>query len=147
MNINRICFSTQLDKNGRIKHQLQMELLHIIRERCPECTDLTTAYLRKGVFLCNKNPTQTTYRSAIVNPFPTTNSSSLVGIIQNWVSTNPDFTIDDLLVWANPQCPTRLDRLGGSECEYEDTSGLHLRMSQVLSVCAVRELGEEICST
>ena len=124
-----------------------MELLHIIRERCPECTDLTTAYLRKGVFLCKKNPTQTTYRSAIVNPFPTTNSSSLVGIIQSWVSTNPDFTIDDLLVWANPQSPTRLDRLGGSECEYEDISGLYLRMSQVLSECTVRELGEEICTT
>ena len=148
-NQNNVCFYTQLDKIGRIEVLLQMELLNIIHELCPECNDLTTAYLRKGVFLCHQNPTQTTYRSAIVNPFSNTNSSSLVGIIQNWVSTRPYFTLDGLLVWANPKCPTLLSSLGDSECEYEDNSGsgLHLRVTQVLNKCAVKELGQEICNT
>ena len=49
---------------------------------------------------------------------------------------------------VNPHCPTRLASLGDSECELEDRAGpdMSARISEVLSVCAVRELGEAICT-
>ena len=51
------------------------------------------------MFLCHGNPTKTTYRSTLINPFPTTTTAArLVGIIQSWVSTNASFILDDLLV-------------------------------------------------
>ena len=138
---------TQGNRFGFIEYRLQMELIHIIHEHCHVCNNLTTVYLKTGVFVCHHTPTQTTYRSAIINPFSTTNSSYLVGIIQRWVSTRPHIVLDNLLVWVNPQCPTALSSLGESECDYEDNSGLGLRMGEVLSECAVIELREDICNT
>ena len=50
---------------------------------------------------------------------------------------------------VNPHCPTRLASLGDSECELEDRAGaadMSARISEVLSVCAVRELEDAICT-
>ena len=59
-----------------------------------------------GMFLCHSNPTKTTYRSTLVNPFPTTTTAArLVGIIQSWVSSNPTFILDDLLVRVSTHIP------------------------------------------
>ena len=138
----------QLSKVKRIEEYMRKEVLQVIRKFCPDCSQFSPAYLRKGVFLCHINPTHSTYRSSLVNPFPTTNSSSLVGIIQSWVSTNPVLTLDGLLVRVNPHCPTGLASLGDSECELEDRAGADMsaRISEVLSVCAVRELEDAICT-
>ena len=54
------------------------------------------------MLLCHGNPTKTTYRSTLVNPFPTTTAARLVGIIQSWVSTNASFILEDLLVRVPP---------------------------------------------
>ena len=106
--------------------------------------------MRQGLFLCHGNPTTVTYRSTLVNPFSTQTSTHLVGIIQSWVSTSPSLTLDSLLVRINAHCPTSVASLGDDECESGDTvlsnSGMAARVNQVLSVCAVRELGQEICN-
>ena len=128
-----------------MEEQMRMEVSLVIREFCPDCSQFSPAYLRKGVFLCHRNPTQSTYRSSLINPFPTTNSSSLLGIIQSWVSTNPVLTLDGLLVRVNPHCPTRLASLGDSECELEHRAGADMsaRISEVLSVCVLYENWEK----
>ena len=45
-------------------------------------------------------------------------------------------------------CPTCIVSLDDDECvgAVESDSGVSERISQVLSVCAVRELGQEICT-
>ena len=131
-----------------IKNLLQSQLARVIRERCNDCYNFTTAFFRRGVFLCHGNPTMVTYRTILVNPFPTTNSSQLIGLIQDWVSTNPFLDLDCLLVRVSANCPTSIDSLGERECvgAVQSNSGLSERISQVLSVCAVRQLGEQICT-
>ena len=123
-------------------------LVRIIRERCTDCYNFTTAYLRRGLFLCHGNPTIVTYRSTLVSPFPTITANYLVGIIQNWVSTGPSMIIDWLLVRVSANCPTCIVSLDDDECvgAVGSDSGVSERISQVLSVCAVRELGQEICT-
>ena len=99
------------------------------------------------MFLCHGNPTKTTYRSTLINPFPTTNSSQLVGIIQNWVSTGPSLILDGLLVRVSPACPTSLSSLDEEECEsgVRSDPDLSQMISQTLNECAVRNLGEQVC--
>ncbi|CAI8057262.1 hypothetical protein GBAR_LOCUS31214, partial [Geodia barretti] len=69
------CLDWGLKKIARIiEKQLQAYLIQIIREACSDCYKLTPSFLRPGLFLCHSNPTNTTFRSTLVNPFPTTNS-------------------------------------------------------------------------
>ena len=142
-------YTVQLEKTGRIEDQVQSELALRIHENSTDYQTFTSAFLRRGLFLCHGNPTTVTYRSTLINPFPTATSTKLVGIIQSWVSTSPSLIIDGLLVRVSPNCPTCIDSLDERECEggVETESGVSERISQVLSVCAVRELGEEICTT
>ena len=99
------------------------------------------------MFFCHSNPTKTTYRSTLVNPFPITTAAKLVGIIQSWVSTNPSLILGGLLVRVSPACPTAISSLDQEECETGTTHDPELgrRITQTLNVCAVRELGELIC--
>ena len=136
-------------KTHSIEEQLLYQLVRIIRKRCTDCNEFTTAYIRQGLFLCHGNPTKTTYRSTIVSPFSNVTATELVGIIQNWVSNSPSLIIDKLLVRVNANCLTRIDCLDSDECissadEYDPA--VIQRISQVLSVCAVRELGQQICT-
>ena len=135
-------------KVSHIEHQLQSRLIRIIRENCAECFQLSPSFLRKGVFLCHGNPTKTTYRTTLVNPFPTTNSTHLVGIIQSWVSTGPSLILDGLLVRVSPSCPTSISSLDEEECETGTAHDPALgdRITQTLNVCALRNLGEDVCS-
>ena len=96
----------QLKKH--VEYQLRSQLIRVVRERCTDCYKYTTAYLTQGVFLCHDNPTAVTYRSALVNPFPTTTSAHLVGTIQSWVSSAPSLVIDKILLRVSPSCPTVL---------------------------------------
>ena len=142
--------SHQIEKTGRIEAQVQSHITRIIRERCTDCYEFTEAYLRRGLFLCHGSPTTVTYRSTLIKPLPIKNSTQLVGIIQSWVSTSPSFTLNGLLVRVNANCPTCVASLGDDECVSEDTvlsDSVAVRVSQVLSVCTVRELGKQICTT
>ena len=94
--------SLQVKKTAGVRNQLQSYLIQVIHKQCSDCYDLTPSFLRPGIFLCHGNPTRTTYRSTLVNPFPTTTAARLVGIIQSWVSTNAAFILDDLLVRVPP---------------------------------------------
>ena len=136
-----------MKKKARLEEQLQFRLIRIIRENCAECFQLSPSFLRQGVFLCHGNPTITTYRTTLINPFPTTNSSQLVDIIQNWVSANPSLILDGLLMRVSPTCPTSLSSHDEEECDSGVRSDPELaqRISQTLNVCAVRNLGQEIC--
>ena len=139
----------QLKKTRDIRERIHGYIVRIIREQCIACEDFTADYIRRGLFLCHGYPAKTTYRSTIINPFPTTDSAQLVGIIQNWVITDPLLVLDDLLVRVNTDCPACIDALNESECEWSTEvidSREMARISQVLSVCAVREIGEEICN-
>ena len=140
--------SSQMDKMKKIEDQLQAIIIRIIREKCSDCYNFNTSYLRQGLFLCHQNPTKATYRSTLVNPFPTVNSTYLVGIIQSWVSTSPSMIVNGLLVRVSANCITCVDNLDVPECvmEVEDDSEMSARISRIFNVCAVRELGEEICT-
>ena len=152
-----VCFmkfshSLQHGKSGYIEDQLQSHLTRIIRERCTDCSEFSETYLRRGVFLCHGNPTTVTYRSTLVNPSPTThpNSTHMVGIIQTWVSTSPSLTVDRLLVRVNANCPTSTVSLDDDECvgggSFLPDSAVTESITRVLSVCAVRQLGQDICT-
>ena len=126
-----------------------MQLIKVMRKNCADCHNLIPSFLRPGVFLCHGNPTKTTYRSTIVNPFATTNATQLVGIIQSWVSSGPSLILDGLLVRVSADCPTAISSLDEGECESGDVSsdpGLGQRITQTLNECAVKNLGEEVCS-
>ena len=140
--------SSQMDKMKKIEDQLQAIIIRIIREKCSDCYNFNTSYLREGLFLCHQNPTKATYRSTLVNPFPTVNATYLVGIIQRWVSTSPSMIVNGLLVRVSANCITCVDNLDVPECvmEVEDDSEMSARISRIFNVCAVRELGEEICT-
>ena len=126
-----------------IKNQIRKELVRIIRKDSPDYYQFTPDFLRRGFFLCHGNPTMATYRSTLVNPFPTTNATQLVGIIQSWVSTSPSLVLDDRLVRVNHDCPTCIDCLDADECVSSNGSDpdINERISQVLSVCAIQHLG------
>ena len=138
----------QFEKTRSIEKQLQVQLVRVLRKRCADCFDYSSAFLRLGMFLCRGNPTMATYRSTLVNLFATTSAAQLVGIIQSWVSTSPSLVLDGLLVAVNPDCPTCIDCLDADECAYDNGSDpdINERISQVLSVCAVQHLGQEICT-
>ena len=137
----------QLEETARIENQLKTYLVQIVRKSCTDCYILTPSFLRPGMFLCHSNPTKTTYRTTLVNPFPTTNSTHMVGIIQSWVSGAPSLVLDGLLVRVSATCPTSISHLDGEECETETRTdpGLGTRISQTLNTCALRNLGEEVC--
>ncbi|CAI8036866.1 hypothetical protein GBAR_LOCUS20654, partial [Geodia barretti] len=142
------CLDWGLKKIARIiEKQLQAYLIQIIREACSDCYKLTPSFLRPGLFLCHSNPTKATYRSTLVNPFPTTNSTHLVGIIQSWVSTGPSLVLDGLLVKVSLSCPTSISSLDEEECETGTAHDPQLgdRITQTLNVCAIRNLGEQVC--
>ena len=130
-----------------IERELQFYFVEIIRNSCSECYNLNQSFFRKGLFVCHGNPTKATYRATLVNPFPTTNSTHLVSIIQSWVSTGPSLVLDGLLVRVSPACPTSISSL--DEEEYETGTrydpGLEDRITQTLNVCALRNLGEDVC--
>ena len=69
-------------------------------------------------------------------------------IIQDWVSENASLIINGLLVRVNATCPTCIASLDAEECAWGagTDSDVTERISQVLSVCAVRQLGQEICT-
>ena len=146
-------FISQLETKERIEVQLHSHITRIIHERCTNCTEFSEIFLRQGLFVCHGNPTTVTYRSTLINPFPTndTHSSYMLSIIQNWVLTAPSLTLDWLLVRVNPNCPTGIASLDVVECDSRDSnflpdSALHQRVRNVLSVCALRELGDDICN-
>ena len=98
------------------------------------------------MFLCHKNPTRTTYRSTLINPFVNTTATQLVGIIQSWVSTGPSLGLDYMLVRVSPECPTGISNLDDEECVTGTSDpGLGERITQTLNVCSVRNLGQEVC--
>ena len=138
--------SLQVEKAIRIEEQLHSQLVRIIQKRSSGSNE--TFILRKGVFLCHSNPTKTTYRTTLFNLFPTTNSTHLVGIIQNWVSGAPSLVFDGLLVRVAPACPASVARLDEEECDsgVMTDPGLGKRITQTLNECAVKNLGDEICS-
>ena len=146
--VNHTFSPFQGEKKDRIEDEIKTHLVRIIRQNCTMCYDLTTAFLRKGSFLCQRNPTHFTYRSTLVNPFPTTNSSELLGIIQNWVSSGPSLVLDGLSVRVNRHCPTRIESLEDGECENEAMYDPHMveLMTRVLSACTVREIGHQLCT-
>ena len=117
--VNHTFSPFQGEKKDRIEDEIKTHLVRIIRQNCTMCYDLTTAFLRKGSFLCQRNPTHFTYRSTLVNPFPTTNSSELLGIIQSWVSSGPTLVPDGLSVRVNRYCPSYTYREPGGQRMWE----------------------------
>ena len=89
-----------------------------------------------------------TYRSTLVNPFNTTSSTHLQGFLQSWVSTGSALVLDRLLMRVSDNCPTHINSLDDDECvgDTGTDSAVSEIISQVLSVCAVRHLGQKICT-
>ena len=135
-------------RTAHIEQELQTYMIKIIHSNCTECKPLTTSSFRKGLFLCHSNPTTTTYRTTLVNLFPATNSTDMVGIIQSWVSDGASLVLDGLLVRLSQTCPVSISRLDVGECDSRVRTGTGLgeRITQTLNECTVRHLGEEICS-
>ena len=135
----------QVKKTNAIEEQLQFQLVRIIQKRCNDCYKFTSAYFRRGFFLCHDDPSKTTYRSTLISTLAM-NSKQLVDIIQEWVLTSPSITLNELLVRITPNCPTCLVDIDYDECKADHDSGFTERVSQVLSTCAVRCLGQQICT-
>lgn len=132
--------------------QLQSHIVQIIHERCGSCSGFTQHFLRQGVFLCHDHPTTATYRSTLVSPFSTEdrNSSYLLGILQDWISTAPSLTLDYLLVRINPNCSTAVPRLDSAECasgrSFPANSTITERIQASLNQCVIEELAAKICN-
>ena len=79
----------QPEQARQIEEQLQFEIMEAILQGCSECEQYTAgSLLRRGVFLCQSQPTMATYRSSLVSP-GLTSASSLVRFMQHWVDTTP----------------------------------------------------------
>ena len=140
----------QLETSSRIEAQLKSHVVRIIRDRCTDCTGFSELFLRRGVFVCNDNPTRATYRSTLINPYSNTTSTQLLSYLQKWVSTAPSLRLDWLLVRVNSNCPTVVSSLDVAECVHEVSflpdSTIVNEINTVLNVCAIRHLGAQICS-
>ena len=60
----------------------------------------------------------------------------------------PSLILDGLLVRVSGECPTAISSLDEGECEsgVSGDPGLGQRITQTLHTCALRNLGEEVCS-
>lgn len=134
----------QVHKVNRIEQQLQSRLSQVIISDCDQNVPYYYRYyrfFRKGVFLCHGSPSSTTYRTTLVDYRSTTNSTYLVGIIQNWVSTHPSLIIDGRLMRVSSTCPTYIFSLDEEECETgRHDAGESQRIAQTLSQCAVQNM-------
>ena len=141
----------KLETSTRVEAQLRSHVTRIIRERCSNCTMFSELFLRRGFFVCHGNPTTATYRSVLVNPFPSvpTHALYMMNIIENWILTAPSLRLDWLLVRVNPNCPAAISNLDDAECASEDRfipdPEISNEISRVLNACAVRQLGGAIC--
>ena len=64
------------------------------------------------------------------------------------MSTGPSLILDGLLARVSGECPTAISSLDEGECEsgVSGDPGLGQRITQTLHTCALRNLGEEVCS-
>ncbi|CAI8015961.1 Scavenger receptor cysteine-rich type 1 protein M130 [Geodia barretti] len=95
------------------------EQQHIESKTAPGFSE---SFIGQGYFLCHDNPNTPTYRSYITTPYPVstnTNSSDLLAIIENWISSAPIMLFDLLLVKINPRCPIGISSLNEPECFWE----------------------------
>ena len=60
----------------------------------------------------------------------------------------PSLILDGLLVRVSGECPTAISSLDEGVCEsgVSGDPGLGQRITQTLNECAVKNLGEELCS-
>jgi hypothetical protein len=107
------------ERTSQVRNFLHSLIVDIIREGCNSSTDiLSEKFLRQGTFFCDCNPNMITYRTALINPSPTSHnltSADMVQIIQEWVR-EPSLEGDIFGLFVNPECPTIIEDLMDSTC-------------------------------
>ena len=109
----------QEERTSQVRNFLHSLIVDIIREGCNSSTDIISEmFLRQGTFFCDCNPNMITYRTALINPSPTSHnltSADMVQIIQEWVR-EPSLEGDIFGLFVNPECPTIIEDLMDSTC-------------------------------
>ncbi|CAI8015959.1 Scavenger receptor cysteine-rich type 1 protein M130 [Geodia barretti] len=115
----KLCLDWKVGEQQHIESKVKQKVTDIILEHCSDCTWFSESFIGQGYFLCHDNPNTPTYRSYITTPYPVstnTNSSDLLAIIENWISSAPIMLFDLLLVKINPRCPIAISSLNEPEC-------------------------------
>ena len=132
-----------------VERRFQAEIKDAISQNCSMYQQLKKSVLLRGAFTCQSSPNMATYRSSIFNPgfSGLSNASSLVGYIQDWVSSGPVVRLDWLMVRINQHCPVAIGGLNDPECRAPSLLRPELinTINGVMNTCAVRSLGAQIC--
>ena len=132
-----------------VERRLQAEIKEVIFKNCSMYRQFNNSVLLHGVFTCQSSPNMATYCSSLLNPgLPgLSNASSLVGYIQDWVSSGPVVRLDWLMVRINQHCPVAIGGLNDPECHPPSLLRPELinTINGVMNTCAVRSLGSQIC--
>ena len=89
-------------------------VLHQLTVSCTEC-GVTSAFIDTPSFACfPESPTSVTYRARLLG---TSETDSLISLIEEWVSGGAGIIMTGVLVTVDSECPVAISSLGEGECQ------------------------------
>ena len=93
-------------------------VLHQLTVTCTEC-GVTSAFIDTPSFACFPEfPTYVTYRARLLG---TSETDSLISLIEEWVSGGAGIIMTGVLVTVDSECPVAISSLGEGECQQPPT--------------------------
>ena len=105
----------QPKKAAKLKKYFQGVVAKAISDRC-SCT-FAPDFIRAGIFSCRRTLNEVSYRSTIVGT-ETHNTTELLGLIEDWVSSGPVLRIWWYLADVYTNFPVELSSLDEMECPH-----------------------------
>ena len=94
-------------------------VLHQLTVSCTEC-GVTSAFIDAPSFACfPESPTSVTYRARLLG---TSETDSLISLIEEWVSGGAGIIMTGVLVTVDSECPVAISSLGEGECQQPPTT-------------------------
>ena len=103
----------QPEKAANLEKYFQGVVAKAISDRC-SC-NFAPDFIRAGIFSCRRAPNEVSYRSTIVGT-ETHNTTELLGLIEDWVSSGPVLRIGWYLADVYTNFPVKLPSLDEMEC-------------------------------
>ena len=101
-------FCVQADKVEEIRSYVHSGIAKAISYQC-NCS-FSAEFIRNGLFHCWNALNEFTYRSTIVG-MKGHNATELVGLLQQWVYSEPTLQVDQFELWVSTRCPVALSSL------------------------------------
>ena len=103
-----LLFCVQADKVEKIRSYVHSGIAKAISYQC-NCS-FSAEFIRNGLFRCWNALNEFTYRSTIVG-IKGHNATELVGLLQQWVYSEPTLQVDQFELWVGTRCPVAVSSL------------------------------------